>query len=79
LAISSERTVGFPEFETNQWLSTEVIENRLNKEVARPERVELSTFWFVAVGMGNLSASFGVAYGLSGLRFRAAEDRIGNF
>jgi hypothetical protein len=37
-----------PEFETNQWVSTEVIEKKLQKEVARPERFELPTLWFEA-------------------------------
>src|SRR5215470_4642048 len=34
------------------------------KNMARPERLELPTFWFVAVEAGNLNALRGVASGL---------------
>jgi hypothetical protein len=39
-----------PEFETDQWVSAEVIENKPHKEMARPERFELPTLWFEAIG-----------------------------
>jgi len=40
LSISSGTTSRIQEFETNQWVSTEVIENKPHKEVARPEGFE---------------------------------------
>ena len=40
------------------------IEDSINREVVRPERFELPTFWFVTRAAQDLSACFGVAYKL---------------
>jgi hypothetical protein len=48
-------------FEASSRVSTEVIENKTMKELARPERFELPTLWFEALEAGNLNAFVWVA------------------
>jgi|BogFormECP03_OM2_1039629.scaffolds.fasta_scaffold02291_2 hypothetical protein len=49
------------EFETNERVQLEAVENKRLKKVARPERFELPTLWFEAWEAGNLKSFVCVA------------------